>query len=110
MYRLLTLCLNNLYLKVEYNTEVCARVKNGTAFDGEDCYFVTFGDSLWWGFITLTTIGYGDKVPQTSTGKTIAAFFAVLGMAFFALPAGILGTGFALKVQEQHRQKHFARR
>ena len=43
-------------------------------------------------------------------GKTITAFFGVLGMAFFALPAGILGTGFALKVQEQHRQKHFARR
>ena len=96
--------------KVEYSTDICEKVKNGSAVESEICYFTTFGDSLWWGFITLTTIGYGDKVPQTSIGKAIAAFFAVLGMAFFALPAGILGTGFALKVQEQHRQKHFARR
>ena len=73
-------------------------------------HFQTFADSLWWGLVTLTTIGYGDKVPTTSVGKIIASFFAVLGISFFALPAGILGTGFALKVQEQHRQKHFARR
>ncbi|KAG8143031.1 hypothetical protein E2320_000309, partial [Naja naja] len=54
--------------------------------------FLTYADSLWWGTITLTTIGYGDKVPKTWLGR------------------GILGSGFALKVQEQHRQKHFEKR
>ena len=96
--------------QVESTTVECLMVANKTLPNDGRCNFLTFGDSLWWGFITLTTIGYGDKVPATSTGQTIAAFFAVVGMAFFALPAGILGTGFALKVQEQHRQKHFARR
>lgn len=85
--------------------------------------------------ITLTTIGYGDKTPRTWQGRLLAAGFALLGVSFFALPAvslwysqrwlfthghythascrgpqGILGSGFALKVQEQHRQKHFEKR
>ncbi|XP_030278888.1 potassium voltage-gated channel, KQT-like subfamily, member 2a isoform X5 [Sparus aurata] len=72
--------------------------------------FDTYADALWWGLITLTTIGYGDKVPKTWNGRLLAATFSMIGVAFFALPAGILGSGFALKVQEQHRQKHFEKR
>ncbi|KAI3363414.1 hypothetical protein L3Q82_012031 [Scortum barcoo] len=72
--------------------------------------FATYADALWWGTITLTTIGYGDKTPQTWMGRLLSAGFALLGISFFALPAGILGSGFALKVQEQHRQKHFEKR
>ncbi len=40
----------------------------------------------------------------------VASFSSIAGIAFFALPAGILGSGFALKVQEQQRQKHMIRR
>ncbi|KAM4692559.1 LOW QUALITY PROTEIN: potassium voltage-gated channel subfamily KQT member 2 [Rhinophrynus dorsalis] len=72
--------------------------------------FDTYADALWWGLITLTTIGYGDKYPQTWNGRLLAAMFTLIGVSFFALPAGILGSGFALKVQEQHRQKHFEKR
>ncbi|XP_031758146.1 potassium voltage-gated channel subfamily KQT member 5 isoform X4 [Xenopus tropicalis] len=72
--------------------------------------FQTYADALWWGTITLTTIGYGDKTPQSWLGRLLSAGFALLGISFFALPAGILGSGFALKVQEQHRQKHFEKR
>ncbi|KAF8778507.1 Potassium voltage-gated channel subfamily KQT like protein [Argiope bruennichi] len=59
--------------------------------------FSNFADALWWGVITLCTVGYGDTVPITWPGKLIAAFCALLGISFFALPAGILGSGFALK-------------
>ncbi|KAI5088661.1 potassium voltage-gated channel subfamily KQT member 1 isoform X1 [Silurus meridionalis] len=71
--------------------------------------FSSYADALWWGVVTVTTIGYGDKVPQTWIGKTIGSCFAVFAMSFFALPAGILGSGFALKVQQKQRQKHFNR-
>ncbi|XP_045342267.1 potassium voltage-gated channel subfamily KQT member 1 isoform X8 [Leopardus geoffroyi] len=64
--------------------------------------------TLFW-MVTVTTIGYGDKVPQTWVGKTIASCFSVFAISFFALPAGILGSGFALKVQQKQRQKHFNR-
>uniref|UniRef100_A0A5F8H2D6 Potassium voltage-gated channel subfamily Q member 5 n=1 Tax=Monodelphis domestica TaxID=13616 RepID=A0A5F8H2D6_MONDO len=76
----------------------------------ENKEFSTYADALWWGTITLTTIGYGDKTPLTWLGRLLSAGFALLGISFFALPAGILGSGFALKVQEQHRQKHFEKR
>ncbi|KAM6157500.1 potassium voltage-gated channel subfamily KQT member 1 isoform 3-T3 [Rhynchocyon petersi] len=42
--------------------------------------------TLFW-MVTVTTIGYGDKVPQTWIGKTIASCFSVFAISFFALPA-----------------------
>ncbi|XP_023216748.1 potassium voltage-gated channel subfamily KQT member 5-like isoform X4 [Centruroides sculpturatus] len=78
--------------------------------DAENSKYKNFADALWWGVITLCTVGYGDTVPITWPGKLIAAFCALLGISFFALPAGILGSGFALKVQQQQRQKHMIRR
>ncbi|XP_076222473.1 potassium voltage-gated channel subfamily KQT member 1 isoform X5 [Nomia melanderi] len=71
--------------------------------------FSSYADALWWGVITVTTIGYGDTVPQTWMGKIVASCFSVFAISFFALPAGILGSGFALKVQQKQRQKHFNR-
>ncbi|XP_049579591.1 potassium voltage-gated channel subfamily KQT member 1 isoform X2 [Syngnathus scovelli] len=71
--------------------------------------FSNYADALWWGVVTVTTIGYGDKIPQTWIGKAIASCFSVFAISFFALPAGILGSGFALKVQQKQRQKHFNR-
>ncbi|NWW34980.1 KCNQ3 protein, partial [Panurus biarmicus] len=84
-------------------------------------FMVTFTQNCWLCFsyikpcsfcpqITLATIGYGDKTPKTWEGRLIAATFSLIGVSFFALPAGILGSGLALKVQEQHRQKHFEKR
>nr|QQY02580.1 potassium voltage-gated channel subfamily KQT member 1 [Cryptocotyle lingua] len=70
----------------------------------------SYADALWWGVVTLCTVGYGDTVPKTPMGKIIAAFCALAGISFFALPAGILGSGFALKVQQHQRQKHLIRR
>ncbi|CAL1281447.1 unnamed protein product [Larinioides sclopetarius] len=71
--------------------------------------FATYADALWWGVVTMMTIGYGDKVPLTWTGRLLACISALFTVSFFALPAGILGSGFALKVQQQQRQKHFSR-
>uniref|UniRef100_A0A665WJX9 Potassium voltage-gated channel subfamily KQT member 1 n=1 Tax=Echeneis naucrates TaxID=173247 RepID=A0A665WJX9_ECHNA len=47
--------------------------------------FGNYADALWWGVVTVTTIGYGDKVPQTWIGKTIASCFSVFAISFFAL-------------------------
>ena len=43
---------------------------------------------------TLTTVGYGDVTPVTTLGKLFGAIIALLGIGLFALPAGILGSGF----------------
>uniref|UniRef100_A0A0K8V298 Potassium voltage-gated channel subfamily KQT member 5 n=2 Tax=Bactrocera latifrons TaxID=174628 RepID=A0A0K8V298_BACLA len=72
--------------------------------------FSNFAKALWWGVITMCTIGYGDSVPITWQGKVIGSIVTLLSYSFFALPAGILGSGFALKVQQQQRQKHMISR
>ncbi|XP_054267583.1 potassium voltage-gated channel subfamily KQT member 1 isoform X2 [Macrosteles quadrilineatus] len=83
--------------------------KDALGPDGKTGDFASYADALWWGVITVTTIGYGDAVPQTWMGKIVASCFSVFAISFFALPAGILGSGFALKVQQKQRQKHFNR-
>ena len=58
--------------------------------------------AFWWGIVTLTTVGYGDVYPVTAVGKLIGAVVALLGIGLFALPAGILGSGF---IEEMGRAK-----
>ncbi|CAH0393681.1 unnamed protein product [Bemisia tabaci] len=55
--------------------------------DGKPGDFTSYADALWWGVITVTTIGYGDAVPQTWMGKIVASCFSVFAISFFALPA-----------------------
>ncbi len=50
--------------------------------------------AMWWGVATLTTVGYGDVVPITVWGKILGGLFAIAGVGFLALPAGILSSGF----------------
>ncbi|MFD8416054.1 potassium channel family protein [Streptomyces sp. NPDC059650] len=49
---------------------------------------VTFGDSVWWVCATLTTVGYGDVVPVTRAGRTIAALMMAFGMALLGAVTG----------------------
>ncbi|XP_047144975.1 potassium voltage-gated channel subfamily KQT member 4 isoform X1 [Hydra vulgaris] len=68
------------------------------------------GEGLYFGMITLLTVGYGDFSPNNWVAKIVTVVFAFIGTAFFALPAGILGSGFALQVAQNKKQKHFNRR
>ena len=55
---------------------------------------------MWWGVATLTTVGYGDVYPVTALGKFLGAIIAILGVGLFALPAGILASGFSSHLGE----------
>lgn len=63
--------------------------------------FGNIPSSMWWSFATLTTIGYGDVVPITAMGKVFGAVVMILGVGVYALPIGIIASGFA---NEIHRR------
>ena len=63
--------------------------------DVQPVAFASIPAAMWWGVATFTTVGYGDVYPQTPLGKLLGSVIAVLGIAFFALPAGILASGFS---------------
>ena len=66
---------------------------------------VAFGsipEAMWWAVVTLTTVGYGDVAPITPLGKLLGGVVTLLGVGTFALPAGILASGFAQEIQKQN--------
>ena len=63
--------------------------------------FSSIPAAMYWGVVTLSTVGYGDVVPITSAGKLLGAITGLLGIAIFALPAGILASGFASEVKKR---------
>jgi voltage-gated potassium channel len=63
--------------------------------DAQPAAFSSIPAALWWGICTLTTVGYGDIYPVTDAGRLVAAFISMLAVGLFALPAGVLASGYA---------------
>jgi voltage-gated potassium channel len=57
---------------------------------GQPEAFGSIPRALWWGVTTLTTVGYGDVVPQTPMGRIFGALTAIGGIGLIAMPTGIL--------------------
>ena len=66
--------------------------------------FSSIPDAMWWGAVTLTTVGYGDVYPKTMLGKMLGALIAMMGIGLFALPAGIIASGFASELQSKSKE------
>lgn len=54
--------------------------------------FTSFWDSVWWVLVTITTVGYGDKVPVTPIGKLIGIFVMFVGIALLSVITATLSS------------------
>ncbi|HEY6231922.1 MAG TPA: ion transporter [Pyrinomonadaceae bacterium] len=93
----LTLTLVLIFLLLIFASSAMYAVEN----EAQPDKFSSIPETLWWGVITLTTIGYGDIYPVTPLGKIIGGIIAFLGIGLFALPAGILASGFSEELQKR---------
>ncbi|MEO5892486.1 MAG: ion transporter [Ferruginibacter sp.] len=65
--------------------------------------FSSIPATIWWAIITATSVGYGDMVPITVTGKILTSIISLSGLVVFALPAGIMTAGF---LEEMRKKKN----
>ena len=63
-------------------------------FNAEPDSFETFFDAVYWATTALTTVGYGDIYPVTTTGRIISMLSSFVGIAVVALPSGIITAGY----------------
>ena len=60
---------------------------------------------LWWSITTVSAVGYGDSIPVTVVGKTIASITSLMGIAAIAIPTGILASGFSDSIGAQNKNE-----
>ncbi|WP_319506149.1 ion transporter [uncultured Methanolobus sp.] len=58
--------------------------------EGEENGFTSIPISIFWAIVTLTTVGFGDIVPQTSLGRALASVVMIMGYSIIAVPTGIV--------------------
>jgi voltage-gated potassium channel len=63
--------------------------------DAQPEKFRSIPDAMWWAVAALSTVGYGDIYPITAIGRVLGTIVALLGIGMFALPAGVLASGFS---------------
>jgi voltage-gated potassium channel len=68
-------------------------------------HFSSIPATMWWAASTLTTVGYGDMYPITPLGKFLGSVIAIIGIAMFAVPAGLISSSFTEYVQLKRKKK-----
>ena len=65
--------------------------------------FDSVWDGMWWATQTVTTVGYGDVVPQDTGGRLIASVLMIGGLSFFAVITGVITSAFVTAAQARRR-------
>src|SRR5262245_2917065 len=64
--------------------------------------FTTMGESIWWAAQTVTTVGYGDVIPQTAFSKVIAVVVMLVGIATVSLTTAVITSAVIAATQRRH--------
>ena len=70
---------------------------------------VSAGDSIWWGLVTITTVGYGDQYPVGGAGRIVGVFLLFAGIALFSVLTGFIANVFLAPDRPRRRARAAAR-
>ncbi len=73
-------------------------------FNIEPSTFDNFFEALYWSAISLTSVGYGDIIPVSDTGRLFTIVSALMGVAVVALPSGIITAGYIDILNEERKE------
>jgi len=62
-----------------------------------------FADALWWAIVTVTTVGDGDVIPTSTSGRVIASFLMVAGVSAIPITTSLVVSVFVSRAQAQQR-------
>ncbi|MEQ9405767.1 MAG: ion transporter [Cyclobacteriaceae bacterium] len=68
-------------------------------------HFSSITKALWWGIVTLTTVGYGDVFPITPIGKLMGGIITLMSIGIIALPSGIIASGYTEQIIKRKKSK-----
>jgi voltage-gated potassium channel len=63
-----------------------------------------FRNALWWAIVTVTTVGYGDVVPDTTVGRVIASILMLAGVSAIPITTSLVVSVFVTRLQAQQRE------
>jgi len=72
--------------------------------EGPENGFTSIPKSIYWTIVTLTTVGYGDIVPQTALGQFLSMILMITGYGVIAVPTGIISAEFIKQGQTEERR------
>jgi voltage-gated potassium channel len=78
-------------------------------FEREVGNITTYSDGLWWAITTITTVGYGDKVPVTDAGKLLGVLLQVMGAMMFGIVIAIISNYLSRSQDEFYWNRLFER-
>jgi len=76
--------------------------------EGAENGFTSIPESIYWAIVTVTTVGFGDIVPQTVIGKMLSSVAMIMGYAIIAVPTGIITVEMAKQNVETQPCPHCA--
>lgn len=74
---------------------------SGILISGIDPAIDSAWDGLWWAWVTVTTVGYGDVVPVSPAGKILASILMLIGLALFSLLTASLSVFFIARSEDR---------
>jgi voltage-gated potassium channel len=69
-----------------------------------DANIKTASDAIWWAYVTITTVGYGDRYPVTQAGRLVGIMVLTTGVAVFATFAGYISSKLLGSAEEQETE------